>query len=104
MTRCSRFSRLRKVLEVARKTLGLAMKARDKHRLAENVTIHRIDDRSAGGRRFLRRALRHVEFDVERVQLERVVVIRTRWCARTHVSVPAETHLTAAVRKLALGD
>src|SRR5262245_43297960 len=80
----------------------LLMELCNKNSLAEDMAIHCIDDRSPGIRGLLRRALRYIQFRIESIELERVVVIRTRRSARTHVAVSAEADLTAAVRQFAL--
>ena len=57
----------------------LTMVASDEHGLAEHVTVHRVDDGGARvGGLLRRRRHRDVELDVERVELERVVVVRSR--------------------------
>src|SRR5262245_51636113 len=70
------------------------MKTRDQDRLAEHVTVHRIDDSRARRRCLLRRTLRNVELGVEGVELEGVVMVRPGRCSRAHVGIRAEAHLT----------
>src|SRR5215813_8837590 len=74
----------------------------NKDGLPEDMAIHCIDDRSPGIRGLLRGALRYIKFRVESIELERVMVIRTRRRAWTHVAIAAETDLTAAIRQFAL--
>src|SRR2546429_490904 len=80
------------------------MESRDQDGFAEHVTVHGVDDSGARGGGFLRRALRNLELRVERVQLERVVMIWTGRRAGTHVGVRSQAHLTAAVGQLALRE
>src|SRR5439155_4344531 len=79
---------------------SLAMEARDENGFAEHVTVHRVDDGGARCGGFLGSALRHVELRVERVQLERVVMVRTRRRAGAHVRIRSQADLTAAVGQL----
>src|SRR2546422_227224 len=51
------------------------MEAGDEDGLAKDVAVHRVDDGRPRGGGFLRRALWHVDLRVQRVELERVVVI-----------------------------
>src|SRR5258708_4143652 len=78
---------------------ALPMEACDEDRLPEHVTVHGVDHCHTGICGFLRRALRDIELRVERIELERVVMVRTGWCARTHVRVRTQTDLTASIRK-----
>ena len=73
------------------------MEARNEDGFAEHVAVHRVDDGGAGVGRLRRHALRHVQLDVERVQLQRLMVIRAGGRAHPHVRVRTQADLTAAV-------
>ena len=65
----------------------LLMKAGDEDRFTENVAVHGVDHSRASVGGLLRCALRDFELRVQGEQLERVVMIRPRWGAGTHVRV-----------------
>src|SRR5258706_6947167 len=87
-------------------SLWLLMEAGNKHGFADNMAVHSVNDlvakiddclsRRAGGR------LRDIELRVERIQFERVVVIRS--CRRPwpHVAETSQAYLTCTVRQLTL--
>jgi len=78
------------------------MESRDEDGLSKHMSVHRVHNRGSRGCRFLRGALRNIELRIERVELERVVMVRTGRCAGTHVRIRAQADLTAAIRQLAL--
>src|SRR5580765_5252028 len=78
------------------------MEPGNKNSLAENMAIHRVDHRIPRIRGLLRRALRNIQFCIESVQFEGVVMIWPRSSARTHITITSKTDLTAAIRKFAL--
>ena len=80
----------------------LLMEACDQNGLAEDMTIHRIEHRVPRIGSLLRRSLRYINFRIEGIQLECVVVIRSRRSAGAHVAVATKTDLTAAIRQFAL--
>src|SRR5262245_14654908 len=71
--------------------------------LAAHVALYRCHDFRSGFL-FICSGLNRVELDVERVDFERVVVIRTcRWSARPSVSLSRRADLTASVRQRRAG-
>ena len=80
------------------------MEAPDQNSFPQYVTVHRADDRHARIGGLLRRTLRDLEFHIERVQFERVVMVRTRRRAGAHVRVRSQADLTASVGQLTLRD
>ena len=82
----------------------LAMEPADQHRLADYMSIHRVHDRVPRlGRdrsRNLTLRLWDVELGIERVKLERVVVIRTGRGPWPHIAVRPKAQLACAIRQL----
>src|SRR5262245_12582496 len=70
---------------------------------AEDVSVHRIEDLHPNlvSVCALRRRLRNVQLCVECIQLERIVMIRTRTGARPHKARTTQTELTCSVRQFA---
>src|SRR5262249_4038895 len=79
----------------------LLMKPGNENCLTKNMTVHGINDSHARVRRLLRRALRHVEFRIERIKFERVVMVWPRGRTRPHVAICTPAYLAAAVRQVA---
>ena len=64
------------------------------------MAVHCIDHSHARFCGLLRRTLRHIELGIQRVKLERVVMVWTGRRSRTHIAIRTQAHLAAAIGQL----
>src|SRR5437867_5805404 len=68
------------------------------HCLTANMSLHRLQQGRARVGGLLRSTGRHIEFGIQSIEFERVMMVRSGGRrARTHVAVAAQADLTAAV-------